>query len=234
MSTFAETVSDCLGFKSSNSSIARVENPAQDQLNKVRQEATHLRLNEAILVDKFRTMCTAHAHNSNALKDPKIMAAARKLKGVRQQISAYEVQETQLEDAIYQDEMASIATETISVLKKHSKKKRQRNIEAEIELLDNLGLDRQETEEHVQTQLMMMGGGENESSMAEFIASIVPDLPVDASISEQQTITSAIADAAIMKPDTQPEVVVKQPSVEIPVVDVEQAKAENSPAAAIA
>ena len=125
-SSFAETVSECLGLKSSqpNGTIAANVSPAQAQLNTVRQEATHLRLNEAILVDNFRTMCTTHAHNSNALKDPKIMAAARKLKAIQQQISAYEVQETQLEEAIHQDEMAQIATATISVLKKHSKKKR--------------------------------------------------------------------------------------------------------------
>lgn len=161
---------ECLGTAQSESSSS-AKLPAlsrgQVQLQTVKQELIHLRMRRDMQLADIRSMLQKGTRRT----DPRILAKARQLQRIDSQIASYELQESQLEDALHQESMSSIANETYKVLQAHSKKQKSRNYERELDMADEIHEKKSELDEHIDTLLSYDHGPDQ--NLEDFLTSVI-------------------------------------------------------------
>ena len=184
MSTYSSNgplayLSECLGLSGTRGTYAEVQTDApklsrgQIQLNRVKKEKTHLELNRELKLTELKRMCTGTRINA---KDARVIAQVRSLQRIDNQIMSYQTQEKQLEQVIHQDEMATIANETLSILKQNKRKAKQRKYDAEVDIADELFEDNEELNEHI--QYMTNINEPSSESLEDVLAGLLPGVDI--------------------------------------------------------
>lgn len=185
MSDLFQSLRECLGGpKTSYDSHSQVPLPTltrgQVQLQRVKQESVHLRMKFDMLLEQIKKLSAQGVSRT----DPRIVGKGRSLQRLQLQLQSYELQESQLEDALHQESMSSIANETLLVLKGHAKatQKKRRDFETEIGVADDLVDTKNELQEHIETLMSMDSAGSNADPLNEFLDNVLEkeenELPV--------------------------------------------------------
>lgn len=175
MTELFQSLRECLvGSKTSYDTHSQVPFPAltrgQQQLQRVKQESIHLRMKFDMLLEQIQTL----TKDGVARSDPRVAGKGRSLQRLQLQLQSYDLQESQLEDALHQESMSSIANETLLVLKGHAKvtQKKRRDFESEIGLADDLMDTKNELQEHIET-LMSLDTDSNADPLGEFLENVL-------------------------------------------------------------
>tara|TARA_Y100001938_G_C7973474_1_gene370558 strand:+ start:60 stop:758 length:699 start_codon:yes stop_codon:yes gene_type:complete len=187
-----EYLKECLGLASSVSyakvpSSGPVLSRGQRQLAVVKTEKTHLLLQRDIKLGELRALCTGKKINA---KDSRVVSKVRALKRLDNQIVSYERQQCQLEQVLHQEEMATIANETLMVLKTQSKKARQRKYDAEIDAADSLLEYNEELQEHLDYMTSMDDSPTGEA-LEVTLQQLLPDVEIHDSNPEKGNLNQA-------------------------------------------
>lgn len=223
---FLTTVRECLAGPAPALATTQAPLPmltrGQMQLQRVKQEAAHLRMKRDVQFAQIRTLLAQIPRT-----DARIVTKVRALQRIDTQLASYELQENQLEDALHQESMATIANETMTVLKKHAKTKKNRNLDYEINLADDMHADRTEMQEHLEA-LMTLDTAESDTTIDAYLATICSNLEAPGAIPD---VGKELPDVARADPATEPLV---HNSIEVPAPPdslVAVAQPQSSPAA---